>query len=66
MSKHVFSHQKNRFGLFIRAIGIARVKAKLVLANIAYNFDRLIFHERVGALGSIRLAGTHGRVEAIR
>ncbi|GHE80616.1 hypothetical protein GCM10019059_43510 [Camelimonas fluminis] len=29
--------------------GLARVKAKLTLANLAYNFDRLIFHERAGA-----------------
>jgi IS5 family transposase len=49
--EHVFAHQKNRFGLFIRTIGIARAEAKLILANIAYNFDRLIFHERVGTLG---------------
>ncbi len=44
-------HQKNRFGLFIRTIGIARAEAKLTLANIAYNFDRLIFHERARAMG---------------
>ena len=44
--EHVFAHQKNRFGLFIRTIGLARAEAKLTLANIAYNLDRLIFHER--------------------
>jgi len=44
--EHVFAHQKNRFGLFIRTIGLARAEAKLILANLAYNFDRLIFHER--------------------
>ena len=44
--EHVFAHQKNRFGLFIRTIGIARAEAKLTLANLAYNFDRLIFNER--------------------
>ncbi len=44
--EHVFAHQKNRFGLFIRTIGIARAQAKLTLATLAYNFDRLIFHER--------------------
>ena len=44
--EHVFAHQKNRFGLFIRTIGIKRAEAKLTLANLAYNFDRLIFHER--------------------
>lgn len=47
--EHVFAHQKNCFGLFIRTIGIARAEAKLTLANIAYNFNRLIFHERVKA-----------------
>lgn len=49
--EHVFAHQKNRFGLFIRTIGIARAEAKLTLANLAYNFDRLIFHERRCATG---------------
>ncbi|MEL6220923.1 MAG: hypothetical protein AAFR79_21150 [Pseudomonadota bacterium] len=49
--EHVFAHQKTRFGLFIRTIGIARAEAKLTLANIAYNFDRLIFHERRGTVG---------------
>ena len=49
--EHVFAHQKNRFGLFIRTIGLARAEAKLTLANLAYNFDRLIFHERQAAAG---------------
>ncbi|MEM8730968.1 MAG: IS5 family transposase [Pseudomonadota bacterium] len=49
--EHVFAQQKNRFGLFIRTIGLARAEAKLTLANLAYNFDRLIFHERKAALG---------------
>ena len=49
--EHVFAHQKTRFGLFIRTIGLARAEAKLTLANIAYNFDRLIFHERRAAIG---------------
>ena len=40
--EHVFAHQKNRFGLFIRTTGIARAEAKLTLANLAYNFDRLV------------------------
>lgn len=43
--------QKNRFGLFIRTIGLACVEAKLNLANLAYNMDRLIFHERRTAAG---------------
>ena len=49
--EHVFAHQKMRFGLFIRTIGLARAEAKLTLANLAYNFDRLIFHERRAAMG---------------
>ena len=49
--EHVFAHQKNHFGLFIPTIGIARAEAKPVLANIADNFDRLIFHERARAAG---------------
>jgi len=47
----VFAHHKVRFGLFIRTIGSARAEAKLTLANIAYNMDRLIFHERRMATG---------------
>lgn len=47
--EHIFAHQKMRFGLFIRTIGLARAEAKLTLANIAYNFDRLVFHERLMA-----------------
>ena len=50
--EHVFGHRKNRFGLFIRTIGIARAEATLTLANLACNFDRLIFHERRRAPGS--------------
>ena len=49
--EHVFAHQKSRFGLFIRTIGLARAEAKLTLANLAYNFNRLIFHERHRAMG---------------
>jgi len=43
--EHVFAHQKNRFGLFIRTIGLKRAEAKLTLANLVYNMDRLVFHE---------------------
>jgi IS5 family transposase len=49
--EHVFAHQKTRFGLFVRTIGLARAEAKLTLANLAYNFDRLVFHERRRAVG---------------
>ncbi|GMG85504.1 hypothetical protein LNKW23_47260 [Paralimibaculum aggregatum] len=49
--EHAFAHQKPRYGLFIRTIGLARAEAKLTLANIAYNMGRLIFHERRHAMG---------------
>ena len=49
--EQVFAHQKVRFGLFIRTIGIARAEAKMTLANIAYNMERLIFHVRCTATG---------------
>ncbi len=44
--EHVFAHQKMRYGLCIRTIGLARAETKLTLANLAYNFDRLVLHER--------------------
>jgi hypothetical protein len=47
--EHVFAHHKNRSGLFIRTIGLARAQAKLTLANLAHNFDRLIFHQQCAA-----------------
>jgi IS5 family transposase len=41
--EHVFADQKSRMGLFIRTVGIARAKAKIGFANIAYNMRRLVF-----------------------
>ena len=38
-------------GLFIRTIGIKRAEAKITLANLAYNMQRLIFHERRATTG---------------
>jgi transposase, IS5 family len=49
--EHVFAHQKARMGLFIRTIGQARAEAKIGLANLAYNLQRFIFHERRLATG---------------
>ena len=52
--EHVFAQQKAKMGLFIRTIrtiGIKRAKAKITLANLAYNMHRLIFHERRAAKG---------------
>lgn len=49
--EHVFARQKDQMGLFIRTIGIARAETKITLANLVYNIDRLIFHERRTAMG---------------
>ena len=49
--EHVFAQQKERMGLFVRTIGKARAEAKIGLANLAYNFQRLIFHQRAPATG---------------
>ena len=37
--------------LIVRTIGVARAEAKITLANLAYNIDRLIFRERRAAMG---------------
>jgi transposase, IS5 family len=44
--EHPFAEQKGRMGLFVRTIGIARAKAKIGMANIAFNMKRLMFLER--------------------
>ena len=49
--EHVFAQWKDKMGLFIRTIGIERAEAKITLANLAYNLNRLIFHERRAAMG---------------
>ncbi|WP_230771954.1 transposase [Sphingomonas sp. Leaf4] len=49
--EHVFARQKDQMGLFIRTIGLRRAEVKVTLANLAYNIDRLIFHERRAAMG---------------
>jgi hypothetical protein len=51
--EHVFAQQKGRYGLFIRTIGLARAEAKMTLANLAYNLDRLIFQQRRAASGHL-------------
>lgn len=43
--EHVFAGQKHRMKLFIRTIGIERAKIKIGMANLAYNFARLVWHE---------------------
>ena len=47
--EHVFAEQKDRMGLFVRTIGIARAKVKIGMANLVYNFKRLIFLQRMAA-----------------
>ena len=49
--EHVWAHQKDKMGLFIQTIGMKRADTKIKLANIAYNMNRLIFHERRAATG---------------
>lgn len=49
--ENVFAHQKTGSGLFIRTICMARAEAKLTLAKIAYNFDRLNFYDLAKAMG---------------
>ena len=44
---HPFAEQKSRRGLFVRTLGIARAKAKIGLANIAFNMKRLVFLGRI-------------------
>jgi hypothetical protein len=38
---HVFAYQKDKMGLFIRTIGLARARTKIGLANLVYNMKRL-------------------------
>jgi len=49
--EHVFAHRKTRFGVLIRTFGPARAETKLTLANLAYDFDRPIFHGRRRTMG---------------
>ena len=48
--EHVFAHQKERMGLFVRTIGLDRARTRIGLADLAYNFQRLVFHERRAAV----------------
>ncbi|WP_395456482.1 hypothetical protein ACHMW5_19540 [Azospirillum melinis] len=40
--EHMFADQKQRMALFIRTIGLGRATVKIGIANLAYNFRRLI------------------------
>ena len=41
--EHVFAAQKCRLGLVVRTVGLVRARAKIGLANLAYNFTRMIW-----------------------
>jgi transposase, IS5 family len=43
--EHVFAEQKERMPLFIRTIGLGHATVKIGIANLAYNFRRLIWLE---------------------
>ena len=43
--EHVFAEQKERMALFVRTIGLGRATVKIGIANLAYNFRRLIWLE---------------------
>ena len=47
--EHVFAAQKDRIGLFVRTIGLARATMKIGMANLAYNLTRLVFVARRSA-----------------
>ena len=44
--EHPFAHQKGPMGLVIRTVGIARAKAAVTFANIAYNMKRWCWLDR--------------------
>ena len=50
--EHVFAEQKDRMGLFIRTIGIARATTKVGMADLVYNIKRFIFLRKI-AIGMI-------------
>ena len=48
--EHIFAYQKDKIGLFIRTIGLARARTKIGLANLLYNMKRLTWLVRTAAL----------------
>ena len=48
--EHVLGHEKGPMALTIRSIGQARAAGRMTMANLSYNFRRLIFHERRQAI----------------
>ncbi len=47
--EHVFAVQKDKIGVFIRTVGIARATSKIGMANLVYNMRRLVFLNRLTA-----------------
>ncbi len=47
--EHVFAVQKDKMDLFIRTVGIARARLKIGMANLVYNFRRLVYLDRIAA-----------------
>ena len=47
--EHPFAYQKGGMGLVVRAIGLARARAAVTLANIAYDMKRWCWLDRRGA-----------------
>ena len=41
--------QKDKMDLFIRTVGIARARLKIGMANLVYNFRRLVYLDRIAA-----------------
>ena len=48
--EHIFACQKDKMGLFVRTIGVARATTKIGLANLLYNMKRLTWLARTAAL----------------
>lgn len=44
--EHVFAQQKDRMGLFVRTIGLARAELKIGMANFVYNIRRTLWLDR--------------------
>lgn len=44
--EHVFAEQKDRMGLFVRTIGLARAELKIGMANLVYNIKRTAWLNR--------------------
>ena len=57
--EHVFGEQKARMGVFVSTIGLARARAKIGIANLAYNMKRLVWLQ--GRQGARRAAGPTGQ-----